>query len=265
MSTLRIVTYNIHKSRGMDGRVRPQRILNVLGEIEPDIVALQEVLNIANGAPEKDQGRYFAEELKMHYCVGKTRMLRGGIYGNVILSRFPILQSSNYDITFRYEERGCLRADVEIHDSGLLHVFNVHMGTDFFERRHQAAALMDHAILHNPELKAPRIILGDFNEWTLGMATRLLRKHFTGLDAPAGSRRIRTFPGVMPLLALDHIYFEPQLKLIQTFMHRSRTALLASDHLPMVADFELNELEASHSGSGKGVNHETRRTDNSEP
>src|SRR5215203_3774031 len=124
--SIRMVTYNTHKSRGMDGRVRPQRISAVLAEIKPDVVALQEVLNISESSRDKDQARYFAEELGMHYCVGKTRMLRGGIYGNVILSRFPVKHSANYDITFRHEERGCLRADIEVPEHGLLHVFNVH-------------------------------------------------------------------------------------------------------------------------------------------
>src|SRR6188508_1526016 len=77
---LRIVTYNTHKSRGLDGRTRPQRIVKVLQEINADIIGLQEVLSIAGGKPEKDQAVYFAQELGFNYCVGQTRTLRGGVY-----------------------------------------------------------------------------------------------------------------------------------------------------------------------------------------
>src|ERR1041385_6684950 len=44
VADVRVVTYNIHRCRGLDRRTRPERIANVLSAIEPDIVALQEVV-----------------------------------------------------------------------------------------------------------------------------------------------------------------------------------------------------------------------------
>ena len=41
---VRIATYNIHRCRGMDRRVVPQRIVDVLREIDADVIALQEVI-----------------------------------------------------------------------------------------------------------------------------------------------------------------------------------------------------------------------------
>src|SRR2546421_6619216 len=83
---LRVATYNVHRCRGMDRRVRPQRIVEVLGEINADIIALQEVLSIADRKPEDDQAHFIAEQLKLSHTVGGTRRLRGGLYGNVVLS-----------------------------------------------------------------------------------------------------------------------------------------------------------------------------------
>jgi endonuclease/exonuclease/phosphatase family metal-dependent hydrolase len=40
-------------------------------------------------------------------------------------------------------------------------------------------------------------------------------------------------------LHLDHIYFDSSLQLERFTMHRSRTALVASDHVPLVAEFSL--------------------------
>src|SRR5690349_20333658 len=82
---LRVATYNTHKCRGMDGRVRPDRIAEVLREIGADIVALQEVLSIAGASREADQARFLAEELGLHFVMGENRRLRGGAYGNAVL------------------------------------------------------------------------------------------------------------------------------------------------------------------------------------
>ncbi len=236
---VRVVTYNTHKGRGMDGRVRPDRIRRVLAEIDADIIALQEVLNISGTSREKDQTRFFSEELGTQYCIGQTRTLRGGVYGNVILSRFPIRSMKNHDISMSpYERRGCLRADIELSPKTLLHVFNIHLGVDYFERRRQTQKLIDTAILHNPEIEGIRMVMGDFNEWTLGLATQFMRNNFQSIDPPT-SRRIKTFPGLLPILALDHIYFDPALRLKRSRIYRSRMALVASDHLPMVAEFEF--------------------------
>lgn len=237
---LRVVTYNVHRCRGMDRRVRPQRIVEVLGEINADIIALQEVLSIADGRPEDDQAYFIAEQLKMSHSVGGTRRLRGGIYGNVVLSRWPISATRNYDISVRgREQRGCLRADVEIAKSSLVHVFNVHLGTAYLERRHQGRRLIDEAILNNQELSGPRLMLGDFNEWTRGLASRLLASHLVSADVRLHLPRSRTYPGVLPLLHLDHVYYEDSLELEAMTLYRSRLSLLASDHLPLVADFQM--------------------------
>jgi endonuclease/exonuclease/phosphatase family metal-dependent hydrolase len=249
---MRIVTYNVHKCRGLDRRVRPARIASVLREVDADIIALQEVLSVGGAAREMDQARFIAEELGYDYCIGENRRLSGGAYGNVILSRLPWRHVHNYDITWGgRERRGCLRVDIETggdnsssssNDTGasvLLHLFNVHLGTAYIERRHQARQLVGERILGNAELTGARIVLGDFNEWTKGLATRLLTEQLQSVDVRTHLRSPRTYPGPLPLVHLDHIYFDPALELTQLTLHKSRTALVASDHLPLVADFRV--------------------------
>lgn len=242
---LRIVTYNVHKCRGLDRRVRPERIAEVLREMDADIIALQEVLSIEDSSRERDQARFIAEELGFEYFIGENRRLHGGAYGNVILSRLPARAVCNYDISWRgRERRGCLRTDVQVDENTLIHVFNVHLGTAFLERRHQARQLVSDEVLNNPELTGARIVLGDFNEWTRGLTTQLLASHLKSADLRHHLRRARTYPGVLPLLHLDHIYYDAPLVLERLTLHRSRTTLVASDHLPLVADFHLRPAGA---------------------
>lgn len=246
--TLRVATYNIHKCRGLDQRVRPERIAQVLDELDADVVALQEVVG-RGGRLKEDQARYVAEALDYRPIFGENRRHNGAAYGNLLLSRFPVLDFWNYDITARGREpRGVLRADVKLKDGQVLHLFNVHLGTAYLERREQAYHLVSERILRNQELAGARIVLGDFNEWIPGLASRLLSEHFgvSGLHTDAG--HCRTYPCVLPLLRLDHIYFDRGLNLQRLALHRSRKALIASDHLPVVAEFSLQARQdhASH-------------------
>jgi endonuclease/exonuclease/phosphatase family metal-dependent hydrolase len=239
MQRLRVATYNIHKCRGLDRRTSSERIAKVIRQLDADIIALQEVLDVRNGRAEFDQARSLADELDgYHWSFGENRQLHGGAYGNMTLSRFPPTFDTNYDLTWRHRERrGCLRTDFDI-EGHLLHVFNVHLGTSFIERRHQARKLVSPQLLTQLS-KGWKIVVGDFNEWTRGLATRLMGSAFLAAEPREFLRYGRTYPGIFPIMHLDHFYFDQTLRLEHLKLHRSRTALIASDHLPLVADFAL--------------------------
>jgi endonuclease/exonuclease/phosphatase family metal-dependent hydrolase len=242
MARFRIATYNVHKCQGLDGKVRPGRIAEVLRAINADIVGLQEVVNVDNGTRELHQARYLAEELGMHHVIGEVRRHGGGAYGNVVLSRYPLHSTCNYDLSVPgRERRGCLRTDVLFDRTGVLHVFNVHLGTAFMERRHQGQRLVTEELLRSRELAGPRVVLGDFNEWTRGLASQLLAAEFQSADIRLHLRTKFTYPGVLPMLHLDHIYYDESLVLDAVALYRSRLALVASDHLPIYADFRFGD------------------------
>src|SRR5437016_5100997 len=234
---LRIVTYNIHKCRGMDARVRPERIAAVLAELDADVIALQEVVR---GKKEKDQLAVIAEAIgTKHYRFGTTRKHRTADYGNAILSRHPIIGHEPYDITAsRREPRGCLRADIDV-DGQLIRLFNAHLGTGLFERRKQAQILIHADLLGNPKFYGSRIMLGDFNEWTRGLTTKLLKTHLISADLRPFLKRMKTYPGMLPFMHLDHIYFDPKFQLTNIELCKTRRAKVASDHLPLIAEFRI--------------------------
>jgi len=231
---VRIVTYNIHKGRGMDGRVSIPRIIDVLSALEPDIVALQEVF--AEGGSHRGQVETIAETLELHSAFGFTRHLRGRPYGNAILSRWPIVETQDIDLSWvRRQERGCIRADLKT-PRGTLHVYNIHLGTRYFERRYQVRSLLASEELHE-RLEGPRVLVGDFNEWIKGLTTRMLSERFESVDLKRHAGKRRSYPGLVPFLHLDQIYFERPLHVERAELVRTRLATVASDHLPLVATF----------------------------
>ncbi|MBV9924795.1 MAG: endonuclease/exonuclease/phosphatase family protein [Acidobacteria bacterium] len=241
---LRVVTYNVHKCIGLDRRERPGRIAAVLREVDADVVALQEVVSIeSDSSREAHQARFIAEELGCRFHLGENRRHRGGAYGNVVLTRLSVAQCHNYDITWKHQEpRGALRVDLELGEPSapVLHFFNIHLGTAFVERRHQGRKLCSESVLRDPKLSGPRVVLGDFNEWTHGLASRLLSQELRSADLRQHLRTRRTYPGPLPFMHLDHVYYDHTLTLERLTLHRSRLSLVASDHLPLVADFRLN-------------------------
>jgi endonuclease/exonuclease/phosphatase family metal-dependent hydrolase len=241
MMRFRIATYNVHKCRGLDRRTDPERIAAVIGELDADVIAMQEVLDVRDGRAEHDQARRIAAALEGYsWRFGENRQLHGGAYGNMTLSRLPIARCENYDITWRNRERrGCMRIDLKLANGRVLHVYNVHLGTSFVERRLQARKMLTESVLKRAELTGPRVVLGDFNEWTRGLATRLMGQEFEAVEPGRHLRFSKTYPGVLPFLHLDHFYFDRQISLESVRLHRSRKALVASDHLPLVAEFAL--------------------------
>ena len=85
------------------------------------------------------------------------------------------------------------------------------------------------------------MLLGDFNEWVKGLASRTLGEMLDGVDLTQHLQRRRTYPGVWPILHLDHIYTAGGLVVEKVSLPRNRLTLVASDHLPLVADVRMPE------------------------
>ncbi|MEJ7609528.1 MAG: endonuclease/exonuclease/phosphatase family protein, partial [Bryobacteraceae bacterium] len=70
---MRVATYNVHKCKGLDRRVDPKRVAEVIAEVDPDVVGVQEVFG--------EQAKMLAGELGMHLALGDVRPLNGDVYG----------------------------------------------------------------------------------------------------------------------------------------------------------------------------------------
>jgi endonuclease/exonuclease/phosphatase family metal-dependent hydrolase len=232
---IRVVTYNVHRCIGMDRRRRPDRVAAVLRDIEADVIALQEVIGAGpNGGSQIEE---IGAALGMGWVMAPARHLRGHQFGNVVLSRFPIVQHTQHDLSWKTCEPRCVqRVDVQI-DSRVLHLYNVHLGTAILERRHQAERLA--TIVADRHVGGAKLLVGDFNEWMRGLATRLLSSKLKSVDLTEFLKRRRTYPGLFPILHLDHIYYAGHVEIVGIALPRTRLSLVASDHLPLVADVRI--------------------------
>ena len=231
MSPLRVVSYNIHQCVGADGRRLPERVGEVLREIDADVVALQEVDASPGPTSDSMQMQYLAARLGLHAIAGPTILRHDGHYGNALLTRRPVLDLRHVDLTvYRREPRAAI--DVDLDAGGrTVRVIATHLGLLPGERRFQARRLLD---LLGPERDVPVILCGDINEWFgIGRPLRWLNRRLGRCS------RIRTFPAAFPLFALDRVWATHPASVVRVAVHHSRAARQASDHLPLVADVEL--------------------------
>ncbi|HUL73098.1 MAG TPA: endonuclease/exonuclease/phosphatase family protein [Vicinamibacterales bacterium] len=232
---VRVATYNIHRCRGLDRRTRVERIAAVLATIDPDIVALQEVIGPGLAGP--GHAERLGAALGMGWVMAPTRELRRHQFGNAVLSRHPIRDHAQHDLSWKTcEPRSSQRVTVDLGAGRMLTIFNVHLGTALLERRYQAARL---AAWVGARRGGPKIVLGDFNEWSRSLATGVLAEQLSSVDLYPHLRRRRTYPGFFPVLHLDHIYFAGDIEVRRIELPRTRLAMVASDHLPLVADVRI--------------------------
>lgn len=227
---VRVATYNIHGCIGMDRRYAPARIASVISEIEPDIIALQEVDDRLPRCEGLTQFDYLRQATGMAAIAGPTLRDHRGQYGNAVLSRFPLGSKRRIDLSVPpYEPRGAIDVEVTL-PAGRVRVIATHLDLRTRERKIQIQRLTND-LNHPAHSGLPTSLMGDFNEWLSMEGPRL--RHLTGHFASRLSGP--SFPSVLPLLRLDRIFALPVPDRVETSVHVSRTARFASDHLPVAA------------------------------
>lgn len=215
MQTLTVVTYNIHKGFSQfNRRVVVHELRERLRELNADIVFLQEAQGEHAHHPERHdnypecaQHEFLAEEVWAHCAYGKNAVYEAGHHGNAILSRFPILQSLNKDISaHRFESRGLLHCEIELADRQSVHCLCVHFGLFAKGKREQTRALIEYVRNEIPP-DALLIIAGDFNDWR-NIMSRSLASELDMHDVfhMRSGKLARSYPAALPMLRMDRIY-----------------------------------------------------------
>lgn len=228
---IRVASYNMHKGVGSDRRRNPERILEVLREVDADVIALQEA-DRRFGARAAVISQHLLEEHSDWKSVNfGMRALSMGWHGNALLVRkdSQVVDCEPIHLP-ALEPRGAVMADVRI-GTTILRVIGVHLDLSGLWRRRQAAAILAHvgASTH----ARPTVIMGDLNEWT--RAAGCLRDF--GRDfcfAETGP----SFHARRPVGRLDRIMVSNDLAVVECGVHQSAAARKASDHLPIWADVQ---------------------------
>jgi endonuclease/exonuclease/phosphatase family metal-dependent hydrolase len=228
---LTVATYNVHSSIGRDRLCDPDRILRVVAEISPDIIAFQEVSHRPIEGTDGDQFAYFRDRTGMHAVAGLNLLYDRRRFGNALFSRWPIVTCRRIDLSvYGREPRGAIDAEIDI-EGQRLRVIATHLGLGPGERRRQVDRIA-HALNEHGEL--PTLIMGDFN--IFGRERKLLHR----LGAPIARKDCpASFPARMPLLGLDRIWTRPGMLLQSLAVHRTALSAVASDHLPLVGKVGL--------------------------
>lgn len=240
----RIVTYNVHRCVGNDRQLDVARVAEVLARLEPDIVALQE-LDVGRARTRHvDQAHTIARKLDMACHFHAAVKVEEELYGDAILSAFPerLIQVGplpGHPRIAALEPRGALWVEVEI-DGRPVQVINTHLGLVPREQQIQAHHLAGPSWLEHPRCGGPRILLGDFN----ATGTSVVYRTLCGKLHPARHRAERrspssTFPSQLPVLRIDHLFVSDEIVVRDVFAPLDPLTRLASDHLPLVMDFEL--------------------------
>ncbi|AVY94954.1 MULTISPECIES: endonuclease/exonuclease/phosphatase family protein [Microvirgula] len=245
VNALRIASFNIHK--GMSPLNRHVSLPGIAQQLEllgADVLFLQEVQgrNLLRAQrletfPSIPQHDYLARKLSQKAVYGLNAGYDNGHHGNAILSRFPIRQWCNRDISVnRLESRGLLHCDLSLPGWPIdVTALCVHLNLLGRDRRKQMAALAEY-IAHAVPAGNGLILAGDFNDWR----ARANREFADALGLVEVHQEIhgrhgRSFPARLPLLRLDRIYVRG--------LSVSRAEVLSgppwsrlSDHLPLSAE-----------------------------
>jgi endonuclease/exonuclease/phosphatase family metal-dependent hydrolase len=237
----RLLSFNIHKGiGGVDRKYDLDRTVETIKSYHPDVVLLQEVDEEVPRSQHHRQAEVLADATGLpHQAYQRNVRLKVGHYGNAILSRFPLSEAFDIDLTLRPKKRrGALVTRLNVpfgeHSRSII-LANVHLGLAGFERQFQLRRLLANECLDLPRKRTPLIIAGDYNDvWgSLGRGVMLR----TGFACASGM--IRTFPAAMPLRSLDRVFYRGDLRPLRAFAGHTDVARRASDHLPLIVEFEF--------------------------
>jgi endonuclease/exonuclease/phosphatase family metal-dependent hydrolase len=240
----RIVTYNVHRCVGNDRRLDVTRIAAVLAQLNPDIVALQELDVGRRRTGHVDQAHEIAQLLEMTHHFHAAVQVEEERYGDAILTCLPerLVKTGplpGHPGIRRLEPRGAIWIEVEIAGKPV-QIVNTHLGLVPREQQAQAAHLAGPEWLDHPDCQWPAILLGDFNATTSSLVYRTLTARLQPARRLAARKQpTSTFPSPLPVLRIDHLFVSPGIEVQDMFAPFDPLTRVASDHLPLVMDFEV--------------------------
>lgn len=240
-ATLRVLCYNIHYGQGMDGKYDVVRLAEVIKKVKPDLVALQEVDVVVERSGKVHQARELGLLTGMAVRYGPTQHYQGGLYGNAVLSRLPILDVEIQPLPYTEATeklvtypRGCIAVTVQGPDGKPLRFISTHFQHNVAEDR-LAEAKAINALFAGKSDTTRTILAGDMNATPESEPMKELHKEWiNAIEEPAAP----SAPSRNPRSRIDYILHRPE-KAFRILMTEVIDETMASDHRPVFAVFEL--------------------------
>lgn len=237
---IKVITFNIHHGRGTDGRLNLNRTAEAIEESEADLIALNEVDRyFSRRSNYVDQVSWLAERLKMYYAFGAAITINSKnrttarLYGNALLSRYPIVSENNYLMdSGLIEGRTLLEAYILLKQKPLK-MYVTHLSLNPRSRRKQIDFITSKVM----EEQHPVIVAGDWNIRSGGKAWWTIARVLQDCTVAANTR-CPTFPSLRPIFQLDYIFASRTIQVASVDIIKKIPA--ASDHLPLIATLIIN-------------------------
>lgn len=229
VDTVRILAYNIHHGGGMDSIVDLERIAALIRDVDPDLVALQEIDSVATRTGGVDQAAELGRLTGLHAMYGRFMPYQGGAYGMALLSRWPVEDVENVRLPDGAEPRTALSAIVRSPTTARrLRLVGIHFYRTAEERMAQARALDEHLAGDT----IPTMLAGDFNSTPDSEVMAYLGRSWSIVDK--GADRL-TFPSYGPVREIDFVLLRPADR-FEVVESRLLDEPVASDHRPVVVE-----------------------------
>jgi endonuclease/exonuclease/phosphatase family metal-dependent hydrolase len=228
MTTVRVMTYNIQRCRGADGAFKPERVLEVIADSAPDLVALQET----ESPRRPDPLPYLAEHLGMTVYRDPSRVPMA------FLSHLPLRGVQLFELGANGH---CLRADVDLGNKRL-HLLNLRLDSAPRFRTRQVGRLLGPELLGNPSLLCPVLILGDFADYFWSAGNLELASTLRPALRPMWRA---TYPARFPLFDRDRAYLRGDVRVLEGSINRTPLARQASGHLPLTLTVQVTDPRRS--------------------
>lgn len=215
MNRITIMSYNIHKGFSRFRILKIHKIKEKISFWNPDIIFLQEVQGCHEKHeknklwPSEPQYDFLGDKKWQYKIYGPNKFYQKGHHGNAILSKYPLSNVTNYDISSsEFEKRGVLYATAET-PIGKVHLLCTHLSLTKKSRDKQCEQILE--ILKNKVLNNEKVILGgDFNDWS-NKAKDYFSKNLNFIEALSVFNKgapIKSFPSEYPILSLDKIFIK---------------------------------------------------------
>jgi endonuclease/exonuclease/phosphatase family metal-dependent hydrolase len=222
---VRVMSYNVHNCIGSDKVKDVDRCAAVIRNVQPDVVAIQEVDSMTRRNKRYVLGE-LGEKSGYHAYFGPTIPYRGGKYGIGVLSKKPAKSVTFHRLPCRKEPRGLLVVEFDKY-----YFLATHLSLVRPDQRESARIIKDIV----SKLNKPVLLAGDMNAQPHSPTMEIFKEYMTVLSDPTKF----TFPAIDPRACIDHVMgANAQFKVKRNEVLYGD---ISSDHLPLYVDVKIQK------------------------